>query len=795
MDQHTLDCLDFARVREILGGFALSSLGRGLAAGIRPMKRPELIRRWLRQVEELERVHEARGVPPFGGISDIRDIVRDCAPPLRVNAEQLAQVGLALAGAHEVARWMAALPADCAELRHVGERIGDFITVANRIRTVIDERGMVRDDASPALRRIRRSIDECAEQTRTVVEKLLDEPGVRRCLQYANHTFHGDRMVLPVRTEYRGRVPGIVHRSSDSGATIYVEPAAAVELNNQVTNLRVQEAEEVNRILWEVAHEVYVNAEAILHTLDALAVLDLVVAKFRMARQFEMFCPQIVDEPRLAVRNARHPLLLELVRRRRAAGEAADEVVPISFRLGEDFDMLVITGPNTGGKTVALKCVGLLTLMAQSGLPIPAAPNSTVGVFGEVLIDIGDEQSMQQSLSTFSAHLTRQLDMLRHCGPRTLILIDELGAGTDPDEGAAIGKSVLDEVLRLGGKAVVTTHLGALKGFALSRPRVENGSVEFDVQSLRPTYHLRIGEAGQSCAIDIAQRLGMPRRLVLSARRNLSRRAQAMRAVLANAAEHKREAEAARAAADEARLAAQRALGEADRSRSEHESKKAEFERWLQKVVHLRPGDAVRIRGFDREGRIVRMRLDQQRAEVNVGAYAIEVPISEILPPDAPAPPPAPPRAPRQRAPRPANLRHPDEGNAPRSADGQQRGGQPGRAPPPRAPDALNPQQLAALGPGDRVFARRFDREGTIVRVTPGKGTATVTLGLLEVELPLEGLAAARPPRPSAPRKRREREGGAAGAAGEASAAGVSPPPSIESRDGPNAAPPGGASI
>ncbi|MBK8913848.1 MAG: hypothetical protein IPM64_04455 [Phycisphaerales bacterium] len=528
----------------------------------------------------------------------------------------------------------------------------------------------------------------------------------------------------------------------------------------------------------------YVNAEGILHTLDALAVLDLVVAKFRMARQFDMYCPHIAEEPRLAVRDARHPLLLELVRRRRSAGEPAEDVVPISFRLGEDFDMLVITGPNTGGKTVALKCVGLLTLMAQSGLPIPAAPNSTVGVFGEVLIDIGDEQNMQQSLSTFSAHLTRQLDMLRHCGPRTLILIDELGAGTDPDEGAAIGKSVLDEVLRLGGKAVVTTHLGALKGFALSRPRVENGSVEFDVQSMRPTYHLRTGEAGQSCAIDIAQRLGMPRRLVLSARRNLSRRAQAMRSVLANAAEHKREAEAARAAADQARLEAQRALGEADRSRHEHESKKADFERWLQKVVHLRPGDAVRIRGFDREGKIVRIRLDQQRAEVNVGAYAIEVPISEILPPDAPPPPPAPQRAQRPRGPRPANLRHPDEGNAARggggrSADGRSdrpTGGQPGRgAAPTREPDALNAKQLAALAPGDRVFARRFGREGTVVRVTAARGTATVTLGLLEVELPLDGLAAARPPRPSGPRKRPHREAASEREPGAPPAAGGGP--------------------
>lgn len=766
MDAHTLDCLDFARVRDLLAGFALTSLGRGLATTIRPISRAELIRRWLQQVVELERVHEPHGLPPFGGISDVRETVKRCAPPLRVTADQLAQVGETLAGTHDVVRWLAPMPADCAELRHLAERIGDFRPLAERVQAVIDERGIVRDSASPRLRQIRAAIAECCEQVGHVCDKLLEDPGVRRFLQYTNHTFHGDRMVLPVRTEYRGRIPGIVHRSSDSGATIYVEPAAAVELNNQIANLRAEETEEINRILWALAHEIHLNEKEILRTLDALAVLDLVVAKFRMSRQFNMYCPQVNEDGRLMVRDARHPLLLDMQWKRRQAGELTDPIVPVSYRLGDDFDLLVITGPNTGGKTVALKTIGLLNLMVQSGLPIPASPLSEICIMNEVLIDIGDEQSMAQSLSTFSAHLTRQLDMLRHCGPKTLILVDELGAGTDPDEGAAIGKALLDEILRLGGRAIVTTHLGALKGFALARPRVENGSVEFDVQSLRPTYHLRIGEAGQSNAIDIAQRLGMPRRLVINARRHLSRKARAMNAVLAGAAGHKREAEEARAAADQARLDAQKALADAARSREEHERKKTEFETWLQRVIHLQPGDAVRVRGFEREGKVLRLRLDQQRAEINVGTYSIDVPLTEILPPDVPAPPPAPTRTPRQRPPRPAQLRHPDEGNAPPRDRGQaargavsdrERGGEPR----PAGPGVLTDDQITALKPGDHVYAKRFHRAGTIVRVNAARKLATVTVGVLEVELPFHGLGPVHEREERRPRSERKAPGDA----------------------------------
>ncbi|MGE0480103.1 MAG: MutS2/Smr-associated SH3 domain-containing protein [Phycisphaerae bacterium] len=800
MDAHSLECLDFARITELVASYALTGLGRALAAGIQPISRPELIRRWLAQVDELDRLEPQRGLPPFGGVSDVRELVKNCAPPLHVAAEDVARIGDTLLATHHIGRYLAGLPENFPELGHLQQRIGDFRTLGQRIRVVIDERGQVRSEASPKLARVRAAIEGAQHEIHTTMERLLHDPNIRRFLQYPNFTLHADRMVLPLRTECRGRVQGIIHRTSDSGATLYVEPGAAVELNNQIANLRIEEQEEINRLLWELAHEVYLNAKEILRTLDGLAVLDLIVAKLRYARDYALICPDLDDHARVHVRQARHPLLLHLQRTRPEDAAAPGEIVPISYRLGEDFTMLLITGPNTGGKTVTLKTVGLISLMVQAGLPAPVAPGSTVGVFNEILIDVGDEQSMQQSLSTFSAHLKRHMEMLRRAGPRTLLLIDELGAGTDPDEGAAIGRAVLDEILRLDGRCMVTTHLGALKGYALTRDRAENACVEFDIETLRPTYRLRIGEAGLSNAIAVAEKLGMPKRLVIAARRNLSRRSRAMTGLLEGTAVAKREAEQAREAAVVARLGADRAAADATAARDQWERQRLDFQTWLQRVVHLRPGDAVRVRNFDRDGKIVRMRLDQQRAEVDVGAFSVEVPLADVLPPETPPPPPRPfatrpdviptgraarmkpGREPlRERAgsepartpPDVAGLarppldqrgpRRPRTGEAPphdhRGAGAPRRDrGSDGARPQPRIEWApLTDAQVEALKPGDKVIVKRFHREGTVVRVNLTKHLVTVSAGLLDVEVPYNGLAQhvrpEPPPKPPPPKR------------------------------------------
>ncbi len=744
MDAHSLECLDFLRIRGLVAEYALTELGRSLAATIKPVTRQSLIHRWYDQFEELRRISQERGLPPFGGVTDVRQTVERCAPPLQVSVEDVARIGDTLAATHAIMRYLSELPENCPELRHLAGRIGDFETIAARIRAVIDERAQVRDDASSKLAGIRGEIRSATQQIRAVVDRLLHEADTRKLLQFPNYTFHNDRLVLPVRAEYRGRLPGIIHRSSDSGATIYVEPSQAVELNNKISGLRGEEAEEIARLLWDLAHEVYINSEAILKTLDALAVIDLLVAKLRFADDFELRCPRLNEEPVLNVRQARHPLLLELARRRSAGGENAAEVVPISYRLGDDFNLLIITGPNTGGKTVTLKTVGLLSLMAQAGLPVPVDEGSSFGVFKRVLIDVGDEQSMQQSLSTFSGHLRRHMDMLRKASPQALVLIDELGAGTDPDEGAAIGRAILDDLLRLECRCMVTTHIGALKSFPLTRERAENGCVEFNAETLEPTYRLRIGEAGTSNAIAIAQRLGMPRRLITAAKRNLSRKARVLHAALEGAAGAKRQAEAARAAAESARLDADRAQNEADVARASLERRQADFEKWVQRVVHLQNGDPVRVRNFDRDGRVVRMRLDQQRAEVDVGAFTVEVPLGDVLPPKTPAPPARPPR-PQPATPVVAKpdtpRKRPQPAAGPRAETRQRKPRRRDEHKPRRQYVPLSAEELKALRFGDKVMVKRLHREGRVVRVEAPKHVVFVSVGNFEVEVPFDGLA------------------------------------------------------
>lgn len=743
MDEHSLQCLDFEKISELLSRYALTGLGRKLALGIQPITRFKVIERWHIQVREYQKLSEQRGAPPFGGMADVREVIKRCTPPLRVTVEEVAAIGDALHATHHLAKYLANLPDEYPQLQHLAKRIGDFDSVAQRIRGVIDERGEVRDDASAKLNRIRHDIDRANRQIRETVDRLLRDANVRRLLQFPNPTFHNDRIVLPLRTEYRGRLPGIVHRASDTGATLYVEPATVVELNNIISNLRSEEYEEINRLLWELAHEVHLNETEILKTMEALAVLDLIVAKARFARDFELRIPSLVADGKVSVRGARHPLLVELFRRRNADAGTDEKVVPIDYRIGDDFNLLIITGPNTGGKTVTLKTVGLLQLMVQAGLPVPIDEGGTFGVFNNVLIDIGDEQNMQQSLSTFSAHMKRMMEMLRRAGPQTLVLVDELGAGTDPDEGAAIGRAILDELARLEVRCIVTTHLGALKGYALQRRAAENASVEFDVETLRPTYHLRIGEAGASNAIEIARRLGMPKRLTAAARRALSQKGRALRDALAQTRTVKRDAESARQQAEDARLAADRAQTEADTARASLRQKEADFEKWVQRVVHLQPGDAVRVRGFDRDGKVVRLRLDQHRAEVDVGAFAVEVALGDVLPPETPAPPP--------RAEKPvvveasAGPKRRKSESKPARGRGRERGRREsggGQKPKPAVP-SLSDAAAAQLGAGDRVYAKRFHREGTIVRVLPEKRLAVVNVGLLEVEVPFEGLGAA----------------------------------------------------
>ncbi len=633
MNDGTFRKLEFDKIREMIAGYCACALGKQLAESITPTTRPPLVEQWLAQVGEYARAVESTGIAPFGGIHDIGEFVNASGFPAPLEADALALVAETLAATSPLCTWFATVGATAPSLGRLGQRVVDLTPIADVINESIDPRGQVRDVASPKLQSIRSAIAEARGRIKSVFDRILRQQSFTRLLQYAGTTFHNDRMVLPLKSEQRGRIQGIVHRSSDSGATLFVEPAESVELNNRIVRLRDEESKEITHILKGLTQRVHLNAAAILSTLRAVGTLDLVAAKYRYMKKRDCVCPTIDTKGVLDVHDVRHPLLVELFDAEAKAGGPEREVVANDIRLGDDFDILMLTGPNTGGKTVAIKTVGLLALMTQCGIPIPAGPGSRMPVYNSVYIDVGDEQSLQQSLSTFSSHLSNQLDILAHSGPKSLVLIDELGAGTDPDEGAAIGRSIVAELLRLGAKAMVTTHLSALKAVAYTTDRVDNASVEFDPVSLRPSFRLRLGEPGNSNALIIAKRLGMSARLVTQARAYLDDSSRALNNAIAGTLESRREAEVARRAARDAAIESERQREAFERNGRELERQQQAYERWTNWVNALKPGDDVFLRTLQRSARVVRMQLHKQSALVTTGTLDIEVSLSEVVEP------------------------------------------------------------------------------------------------------------------------------------------------------------------
>ncbi len=373
-----------------------------------------------------------------------------------------------------------------------------------QLDNAIDERGTVRDTASAELQKIRRELRGAQSKIKTEIFNILHDAGKQKFFQDAIVTMRGDRYVLPVKLEYKAQFPGIVHDQSATGATVFIEPMSVVTLNNSVKELEAAERHEVARILRGLSDAVRKNLDTLTNNIKILADVDLVFAKARLARELNATEPLL--EKFTDLRAARHPLI------------DSNAVIPIDIQLGEKFSMLLVTGPNTGGKTVSMKTLGLLALMTQSGLYIPAASGSRIAVFTNIFADIGDEQSIEQSLSTFSAHMKKIVAILDEVTATDLVLLDEIGAGTDPDEGAALAMSILERLLQIGAATIATTHYSELKTFAYSTDGIENACVEFDSETLRPTYRLLIGIPGASNAFAISQRLGLPQSLILRAK-------------------------------------------------------------------------------------------------------------------------------------------------------------------------------------------------------------------------------------------------------------------------------------
>jgi len=637
MDAHTLELLEFQKIRELVGTYAFSSLGKDLALLAEPSTNAEAIRAELELVSEMVEVLGQGQTPPFAGLKDVRMLARRAGIGAMLTAEQLLDIAGALTCTGHMYRWRMRLSELNQRLIALMTPVEDLGLVAKSISGCIDSRGHVLDMASPELAQVRQQIAAVDDKVQGRIKHLLRDPKLREILRYPNATVSGDHYVLPVAVNHRHRLTGVIHRTSSTGETVFIEPAEIAHLSAERVVLKSNEDREIKKILRKLSADVGKVARPLANSIEAMAKLDYVTAKARYARDFSLSCPDINVEGRLWLRMARHPLLENLFRRDDAPADASAkpqakrEVVPIEVRLGQPFNLLIITGPNTGGKTVTLKTTGLLCLMAQSGMHIPAGQGSNVPVFTQIYADIGDEQSLEQSLSTFSSHISRIASILKSADAKSLVLFDELGAGTDPVEGAALGRAILDELDRIGCRAMVTTHLGDLKTYAFNNERAENAAVEFDVETLQPTFRLNIGQFGMSNALKIARRLKLPRELLKRAHKYLRRR-QRRAPELLQLQQKREEAEKARAEAMEAQLDAQK-------QREEYAGKVAEFERQQREAealrqwrLNLKANDTVWVPKYDKHGKIVRVDHKRNASVVSLGLGQWEVTFEEIFP-------------------------------------------------------------------------------------------------------------------------------------------------------------------
>ncbi len=504
MEKESYKVLEYEKIREMLAARAGSSLGKERARSLQPSADYAEVEEQLEQTAEAVRIHAVTS-PPFGGIHDLRPLLKKIHMGAVLTLEELVDIRSTLYAMRNVKEFFKGLEIEAPTLKEWAHGIEILGQLERRLENTLDEHGSLRDDASVELRRLRTEIQTTQNRIKERVGAALRAPENQKYFQEAIVTLRDERYVIPVKAEYRRFFPGIVHDQSATGATLFVEPMAIVELNNDVKQLVLSEQHEVERILRDLSQQIGGQQDILQENLSVLADFDFTFAKAKLAEDMDAQQPVMNREGRAHLRQARHPLI------------PRDRVVPIDIELGDAYTMLLITGPNTGGKTVSMKTFGLLVLMAQSGCFLPTAPDSTLPVYQNIYADIGDEQSIEQSLSTFSAHMTHIVDILSKVEADDLVLVDELGAGTDPEEGAALAMAILERLLAVKAATVATTHYSELKTFAYTREGIENACVEFDVKSLRPTYRLLIGIPGASNAFAISRRLGLSEAIILRA--------------------------------------------------------------------------------------------------------------------------------------------------------------------------------------------------------------------------------------------------------------------------------------
>lgn len=522
--------LEYDKIRTLCASFAASDLGKAETEALVPVSDLETARKLLRQTWEADAIYRRTGRTPVESFPDLRNTLRRAHAAYSLSMTDLLGVARCLT-VSRCARETLTGGEPGSELNEIAAPLSSHRSIEDEIdRCILSEEEMA-DNASPTLAHIRRQMRITNERVRDKLNSFIKSTSYQKYLQEPIVTMRNGRYAIPVKAEYRAQISGLVHDQSSSGQTLFIEPTAVVELGNEYKRLLAEEKQEIERILAGLTALVAPYADELYTSLLLLAKIDCIFARAVLARELGAYCPRLNDEGLIRIKNGRHPLIDK------------HTVVPVSIWIGDGYRTLIITGPNTGGKTVTLKTVGLFTLMASSGMFLPADENSDISVFREVLADIGDEQSIEQSLSTFSAHMTNIVGILNTADEKTLVLLDELGAGTDPNEGAALAQAILEHLQNSGAVTFATTHYSEIKAFALTRDGMQNASMEFDVDRLCPTYRLFIGIPGKSNAFEISKRLGLSETIIERARTFLESEDVAFEDVLSGAEAQRRAAE------------------------------------------------------------------------------------------------------------------------------------------------------------------------------------------------------------------------------------------------------------
>lgn len=712
IDDQTLRVLEFHKVLERIAACSGSQLGRDVALGLLPLADPSTIRQRLQRITECQSALSFDDPLPVGGIHDVRGIVEKCRPQgAMATPIELLLVRETLGAIDSIGRYFERRKEKYPGLRCLTSPLGGYPEIEKAIDLAIDSNGDIKDTASRELQRIRRGILATRDTLRSKLNRILDRLPAD-VLQDRVVTIREGRFVIPVREASRRKVDGIVHDQSDTGATVFVEPLATLDDGNRLRQLEFSEKRELERILKELSGAIGGRADSIIDDLGIVAWFDFIYAAASLALDYRMVVPVLRDDGVVRLRGARHPLLEARLRRDRAEGtpvsrsrrasagaspgepEGAPTAgpVPLDIELGDGFNVLVITGPNAGGKTVALKTLGLLTLMIQCGLPVPVGDGSEMSIFRTVFADIGDEQSIENDLSTFSSHVRRLAQIVEVADSASLVLLDEIGGSTAPDEGAALAMAILEHLGTSGSRTVATTHHGALKSFAFDSSGMQNASMEFDAATLRPTFRLRIGVPGSSYAFEIAERTGLMPCIVSRATLLAGQEGRKVEALVADLEERVKSAESASREAQASRESA-------DRMRREYEAK---------------------LKNAAEESRLVRLDAARQAEQLIGNANAlIEQTVFQIRSSQAEKQAIKEARAAVRRA--ESDVREQRQQVEESEAAPTQKG----------APlDAGRPPQA-----GDRVWVARLRNEGIVLGDRGSRGKYRVQIGSAEVEI------------------------------------------------------------